>query len=84
MESNFLIFIVQNLAIKVFYTKNIYSYLCIEFMILLGAYSDCMQGEGSLHDFQIGLLDGSGNLTFSDYEGMVRKTLMPLVLTHLL
>ena len=38
-----------------------------------------MQGEGSLHDFQIGLLDGSGNLAFSDYEGMVRKTLMSLV-----
>jgi len=35
-----------------------------------GSSSDCMQGEGSLHDFQIGLLDGSGNLAFSDYEGM--------------
>jgi len=29
-----------------------------------------MQGEGSLYDFEIGLLDGSGVLSFSDYEGM--------------
>ena len=46
-----------------------------------------MQGEGSLYDFEIGLLDGSGVLSFSDYEGMVSHShyvAQPsLVLKHL-
>ena len=32
-------------------------------------YTDCQQGEGSLHDFTLKTLDGSQDVALSDYQG---------------
>lgn len=34
-------------------------------------YTDCQQGEGSLHDFTLKTLDGSQDVALSDYQGKV-------------
>jgi len=34
-------------------------------------YSDCTEGEGSLHDHSLTLLDGSSEVSLSDYAGQV-------------
>jgi hypothetical protein len=33
------------------------------------AYTDCKQGDGSLHDFELTTLDGSRNVSLSEYAG---------------
>jgi len=35
----------------------------------MGQYSTCGEGEGSFYDFEMPLLDGSRNVSFSEYEG---------------
>jgi len=42
---------------------------CVNETETTGASVDCVYGEGSLHDFQVGLLDGSGNIDFSHFKG---------------
>jgi len=37
--------------------------------IALGQMSSCGEGEGSLYDFSMPLLDGSRNVSFSEFEG---------------
>ena len=34
-------------------------------------YTDCQQGEGSLHDFTLKTLDGSQDVALSDYQGKI-------------
>jgi len=34
-------------------------------------YSTCQQGTGSLHDFTLSKLDGSANVSLSEYAGRV-------------
>jgi glutathione peroxidase-family protein len=33
--------------------------------------SECVEGEGSLYDFELELLDRSRNVSLSEYEGKV-------------
>ena len=35
------------------------------------AYTDCKQGDGSLHDFELTTLDGSRNVSLSEYAGTI-------------